>query len=882
MRFLRWPAILRLRLRSLWRRRRVEAEMDEELQFHLENQIEQYIAEGLQPDEARRMARLSIGGVEQRREEIRDARSVNFVEESLRDIRYSLRMLGNDLSFSTLAVLTLALGIGVNTAVFSLLNPVLFPSLPYPNAQELVRVFRTVPQSDSWSLSVPGYLDYRGQNKTFSAMAAFTWNNFSLARPGESAQRIQGILATEDYFAVLGVEPALGRVFTEEDGRAGAPAVVVLSDGAWRTRFGSDPKILGRTIRVDGQPASVIGVMPASFDNTALWGTVEMWRPFAFTDQQRQQRGNNFLNIVGRLKAGIPRAQADRDIKVIAAGLRQEYPDTSGPQDSARVASLDLGVARSWGLMSMAVTVFVLLIACVNLASLQLARTAARSREFAVRAALGGSRSRLIRQSLTESLLLSLIGCAVAAPVGFWSASIIYDRFIGQGSGLPGIVLEPRILTFAVLCAVLSAILFGMAPAFLAGRADVIEALKTTQRQATSSRGQRRFREGLVAAEITLVFVLLASAGLAIGGLRDAMHVERGWNSEHLLTAQLMVNSPQYTEPERRAALLDRLETRILALPGIQSVSFSTSPMQMWADGLNWTESYLEIEGRKTDPILAELEAVSPRFFETMHLRLYRGRTFNSNDRVRADVLIINERMAARLFPNENPIGKRLRNPPNGPWREIIGIVDDVRFPYRPVALPDSDLQAYRPEKGLPGEPVIVELRTAAPPGSLTAPLRQAVAEIDPDLPVFDVATGAEVIAQTIAPQSVPSMLLTVFAVLALMLAGVGIAGVISYSVAQGRAEIGIRMALGAQRRAVLGLILRQGARIIAIGTGLGLIGASFAVLVFAKLVPPLKDNATFAIAGATAILITVALAACYIPAQRASKLDPLAALRDE
>ena len=826
------------------------------------------------------MALLSIGGVEQRREEIRDARSVNFVEESLRDLRYSLRMLGNDLSFSTLAVLTLALGIGVNTAVFSLLNPVLFPPLPYPNAQELVRVFRTVPQSDSWSLSVPGYLDYRGQNQTFSAMAAFIWNNFSLARPGESAQRIQGILATADYFTVFGVEPALGRVFTEEDGRPGAPAVVVLSDGAWRTRFGSDPKILGRTVRVDGQSASVIGVMPASFDNAAL-GTVEMWRPFTFTDQQRQQRGNNFLNIVGRLKAGVPRAQADMDIKVIAARLRQEHPDTSGPQDSARVASIDLGVARSWGVIGMAVPFFVLLIACVNLASLQLARTAARSREFAVRAALGGSRSRLIRQSLTESLLLSLIGCAVAAPVGFWSASVINDRFIGQGSGLPGIVLEPRILTFSVLCAVLSAILFGMAPAFLAGRADVIEALKTNQWQATSSRGQRRFSEGLVAAEITLVFMLLASAGLAIGGLRDAMHVDRGWNPEHLLTVQLMVNSPQYTEPERRAALLDQLEARILALPGVQSVSFSTSPMHMWADGLDWIELYLEFEG-KSDHVLAEVEAVSPRFFETMHLRLYRGRTFNANDRALADVLIINERMANRLFPNEDPIGKHVRIPPDGPWREIIAIVDDVRFPYRPVMLPDSDLQAYRPEKGPPGEPVIVELHTAASPESLTAPLRQAVAEIDPDLPVFDVATGPDVIAQTIAPQYVPSMLLIVFAALALMLAGVGIAGVISYSVAQRRAEIGIRMALGAQRSAVLGLILRQGARIIAIGAGLGLAGASFAVLVFTKLVPPLKDNASFAMAGSTAVLITVALAACYIPARRASKLDPMAVLREE
>jgi putative ABC transport system permease protein len=428
----------------------------------------------------------------------------------------------------------------------------------------------------------------------------------------------------------------------------------------------------------------------------------------------------------------------------------------------------------------------------------------------------------------------------------------------------------------------LSAILFGVAPAFLAGRSDIIEALKANQRQATSSRGQCRFREGLVAAEITLVFMLLAAAGLGIGALRDAFHVDRGWTAEDLLTAQLMVTNRQYAEPEHRQALLDQLEARILALPGVQGVGFSTSPMKMWSYGLDWNVTYLDVEGRKSDPVLVELEPVSARFFETMHLRLHRGRTFNANDRARADVLIINARMANRLFPNEDPIGKCLRNPPKGQWREIIGIVDDVRFPYRPVALPDSDLQAYRPEKGLPGAPVIVELRTAASPESLTAPLRRVVEEIDPDLPVFDVATGSDVIAQTMAPQSVPSMLLVVFAVLALLLAGVGIAGVISYSVAQRRGEIGIRMALGAQRGTVLRLILRQGARIIAIGTGLGLAGASLAVIVFTKLVPPLKDNASFALIGATAILIAVALAACYIPARRASKLDPLAVLREE
>ena len=883
MRLEHWLRLLNLRFRSLFRRRHVEQELDEELQFHLDRLIAQNIANGFSPEEARRLALVSMGGLEQRKEEVRDTRHMNPIADLVGDLRYSFRMLRRERGFFTFAILTLALGIGVNIAVFSMLDSVLFPRLPYPQPRELVRVFRTVPQSDSWSSTAPDYLAYRDQTRSFSQIAAFVGTNFSLSEQGQLSERIPGLRTTAEYFRVFGVEPALGRTFIPDDDRPGVAPVVILSDRLWRRRFDSDPGIVGRILRVDGQPASVIGVMPASFDNQSMGAPADMWRPIAFTEQQRFDRLSGFLNIVGRLNPHVTTTQADLEIKAIALRMRQEQVNAGAGKESARVESLSQGDAdaRLWGWLGVSVTFSVLLIACVNLASLQLARTASRAREFAVRKALGGGRIRLIRQSLTESLVLAVIGCVVAIPTARWVAAILYVQF--EEAWLPQPLLDWHMLAFAALCAVMSALISGAAPAWIVARTNLNESLKAHQRNASTSRGQRRLHEGLIVAEIMLSFILLAVAISGIASLRDAMQIDRGWNPDGLLSARLSLNSAAYADFVQRSEFLEKLEGRLSSIPGVRHAAVSMTAVGMMAQGFSWSLNYVAIEGRQNERILVESEAASTQFFQTMGLRLKRGRAFAATDRRdHPQVVVINERMAQRFWPNENALGKRIQSLPNGPFMEVVGVVDDVRFPYRPVALPDSDLQIYRPIAQTSGRGITVGLRTAGPPAGMASTLRRAIMEIDPDLPAYDIATGPEIIEQSLRPQSFPSILLIIFAGLGLLLAGVGIAGVISYSVSQRTVEIGIRMALGADRGSVVRLIIKQGSKLISLGAGLGLSGAVAATLVFGSTVPPVKDTAPLAIIGATLALLLVALASCYLPARRASRLDPLTALRSE
>jgi len=689
MRPSRFVYVVPLRLRSLFSRHSVESELDEEIRGHIERETEKRIAEGESPVEARHAAMRAFGGVELIKERSRDTRRVRLIEDLIRDVRYGSRTLRNSPGFALIAVLTLAFGIGVNTMIFSLFWPLLYPQNSYPEPERLVRIFRTSPYSDSWPHSVAGFLHYQRQNTRFEGIAAINWTSLTLSEAGQPAERKAGLLVTGDFFNVLGIKPQLGRTITTEDGRLGADPVVVISHDLWTRRFAGDPNIIGRRIRVDGRFAAVIGVMPRSFDQPVLWGPVSMWRPFVFSEKQQQNHFSNFLNVVGRLKPGIPIRDAESEMKSLLAGLQSSVPNMDR-RESLRLEQMsgpmNAQALRVVELLAFAVTGLVLLIACVNLANLQLARTVARMREFALRAALGGARNRLLRQSVTESMMISIAGGAVAVPAALASAQVFARSWLPELENAI-IVLNSQLFLFALLCSIATGLLFGAAPALLIWHADANELLKEGARGATSGKRQGRLLRSFIVAEMAFTLVLLASIGLFLTSIDRMFSLDRGWNPQGVLTAQIMLNDANYSLPPQQAAFYKRLQDRLGAIGGVTSVAFSNVvPVR----GFNESWSFA-VEGQPDDPAhltLAYSEPVSVDYFKTLGIRLQSGRAFDSNDMVdRNNAVIINETMARRLWPNESPLGKHLGSGPTGPmrqWHEIVGIVNDLQFPTVP------------------------------------------------------------------------------------------------------------------------------------------------------------------------------------------------------
>src|SRR5581483_1653491 len=597
------------------------------------------------------------------------------------DLRYGVRTLLRHKGFTLVAVLTLALGIGANTAMFSVLNTYLFRALPYPDSGRLVRVFRTSPHSQSWPHSPANFMDQREKNTVFEQMAAFHGISPNFVVEGESADRLQGLAVSADFFTALGVQAALGRVFTAAEDQPGANRVVVLSDRFWQRRFGGDPNVIGRTLQLDGEGVTGIGVMPPSFEHPLLWGTVDVWRPLAFAPDQRQNRGNNYLRSFARLKPGVSIEQA---MKSLAATISKETSSNAGEslrlEPLSRSMSDEIGRKVMWFTFGLAG--FVLLIACANLANLQLVRTAARTREFAVRAALGAGRFRLLRQSLTESLAVSLLGGALSLLLALGAVEFISRRLFGE---LPGarVTLDYRVFGFALLCSVLTGLLFGTVPAWLASRADVNQALKENLRGSTAGRSHHRLRHVLIVGEVAFALVLLTGAGLFLRGLERFGQLNPGWRVDGLLTAQLGLRGTNYTTPAQRGAFLQRLEERLRALPGVRQVALSAS-QPVW--GFN-SSGGVVIEGQPEAPQgqwpEVFFEPVSTGYFETLGVRLLEGRFFTPADTAdRPAVVIINETMARRFWPNESAVGKRVGRPGNNRnWVEIVGVVNDISFP---------------------------------------------------------------------------------------------------------------------------------------------------------------------------------------------------------
>jgi predicted permease len=836
---------------------------------------------GMTEDEARRRARLDLGGVEQVKERSRDVRPLRWARDAVQDVKYALRALRKTPRFASAALLTVVLGVGANTTIFSVINPLLFKPLPYVEPERIVAVFRTSPQSQRWPHSIANHLDHRDTNTSFEHLTAMTWRDASLAEPGQPAERVFGIRATGNFFNVFGVEPMMGRTFNASDDQAGADPVVVLSHRFWQSRFAGDRAIVGRQVRLDGQTTTVVGVMPDGFDYPLFWGTIDIWRPFAFPAEQRTNRGNNFLREFGRLKPGVSPEQADADVKQIAQRILAQYPNLD-QREGLRIESLSVAdpVQRRVSVFAFALTSLVLLIACVNLANLQLARTAARAREFAIRGAIGGARARLMRQSLTESLVLSLIGGALAIPLSYWCTRLIAAR---QFADLPGVKVEmdPVSLAFALGCAVATGVIFGVVPAWLAARADINDVLKQSTQSTVTSRTPHRFRHALIVAEIAFALVTLAGSVSLVRGLQRLTGIDPGWRADGLLGARVNLTGPAYRDRKARLNFVEQVTARAAAIPGMTDIALASSGVPVGP--FNSSTTFIA-EGR-TDTFLAFNERVSPEYFDTLGLALRRGRMFTPDDRDGGTpVMIVNETMANRLWPNEDPIGKRIGfRGPNPNWRIVVGVVRDVTFPsFLTATGPDTEFQTYQPMVQGAADSMSILLRTSSDPDAVARDLRRVVASIDPDMPVYDLRAARAVEQRFTASLRLLGNILGGFALLGLVLAAVGIFGVVSYSTAQRAGELGMRMALGARQSEVLWLVLRQGIVLTMAGAVVGLAGGLGLGRLLSSVIPRLPSPELGFMIGTVAFMIVVALAAFYIPARRASKTNPMLVLRHE
>ena len=800
------------------------------------------------------------------------------------DVRYSLRLLLKHNGFTVVAVLTLALGIGVNTAMFSVLNTYLFRSLPYPDSNRLVRIWRTSPHSQSWPFSNGNFFDQHDQNTVFDKMAAFTYASRNLTEEGQTAERLLSLSATADFFPLLGVAPQHGRVFKPEEFEPGADNVIVLTDRFWTRRFGSDPNIVGRKIQLDGKTVEIIGVMPPGFDHPMLWGPIDIWQPLALDQKQRAIRDTNYLSEFGRLKPGVTIKQAEQSMVALAANISKQNSLNDGEslrlEPLQRSMSDDIGRTVMWFTFGLAG--FVLLIACANLANLQLVRTAARARELAVRAALGAARLRLLRQSLTESIVVALIGGAISLVIALAAVRFISSRLFTE---LPGasVQLDFKVFGFALLCSVVTGVLFGTVPAWFASRPDINLALRESSRGNTAGRSQHRLRHSLIIGEVAFAMVLLAAAGLFLRGLQRFINSDPGWQVDGLLTAQMSLRGDKYKDDKQRVAFLTELEQRLRALPGVQHAAIGSSQPVF---GFNSSSSFV-VEGRPAPPRdkLPEMfyEPASSDYFATLGAHLLQGRTFNDADTAaHPNVIIINETTARTYWPNESPVGKRISNPgEKKEYYEIVGVVNDLAFPGS-LGEPYTRFQAFTPMAQAAPAYLTLLLRTSANADALANTLRKSVAEMDPSLPVYRVRSARATVNSGLGDISLLGSLLGAFAFVGVLLAAIGIYGVIAYTVVQRTGELGIRVALGAQARDVLWLVLGKGALLVLSGTLIGVAGAYGVSRLLISLIPSLPTRDPLILPLTSVALVAVALVACYIPARRATRVDPMVALRSE
>ena len=801
------------------------------------------------------------------------------MDSIIKDIRYGIRSLLKRPGFTVIALVALALGIGANTAIFSLVNAVLLQPLPYPESDRLVWAWGNIRTGGNRASVAPlDFLDYRSHNKTFEHFGATMQLSLNLTGSGEP-ERLIASGVTGNWFDVFGVRPALGRGFSLENEKSGQDQVTVLSHAFWQKRFAGDPSILNKKIVLDGKSVEVIGVMPR---DVAFPQAADLWVPVNFDiSPEMKQRRAHFMRPIGRLKEGVTLTQAQADTDLIAAQLEEQFPETN-KNWSLRLVSLRdqlVGGTQTTLLILFGAVGFVLLIACANVANLLMVRAAARQKEIALRTALGASRFRIARQMITESLLLAIIGGILGTVLAAWGVEVLVSLSEGSIPQTVNVRIDLTVLAFTFLISVLTGLLFGLVPALRTVRVNLIDSLKDGMRGSSESALRNRTRSLLVVFESAIAVMLLIGAGLLVRSLVALQNVDPGFDPNNVLTMRISLPRQKYDTPEKAANFFGQLETRVAGLPGVESAALiSELPLSNQPNDMPFT-----VEGRPpvasiSEGFGADFRMVTQNYFNALRIPLLRGRNFTEQEVRQSDkVLLVSEQLVAQIFPNEEPLGKRLVMAMSGEPYEIIGIVGDIR--HQSLGAPGLPTM-YMPSHMRGSTNVVV--RTKVDPLSIVAGVRKEVQALDPDQPIAAIKTMNEWVTTSVAAPRYRTTLLALFAALAMILAATGIYGVMSYSVAQRTHEIGVRMAMGARQFDVLKLVVRQGMILTLIGVALGLGGAFALTRVMSTLLfgVTAKDPITFA--AVAALLMAVAFIACFVPARRATKVDPLVALRYE
>ena len=878
------------RTRNWLFQREMDQDFERELEMHVEMLEQENVRRGMAPEEARRAACVRLGGITQLKETNRELRGLPMTETLLQDARYALRMLRKNAGFTAVAILTLALGIGANTAIFSVVYAMLLKPLPYTQANQLFNVFQAKDQEGitGAGMSYPNLADLREQNHMFSEMAGWQHHQLTLTGRGEPAV-VNAAVVTPGFFRVFAESPIVGRIFTPEDDKPGAPAVAILSEGLWRNVFGANTRVVGSSIDLDKRPFTVVGIMPAKFRFPVVNERDKVWIPLAqdplFGSWMARRRGH-WLQVAGRVKPGVSLAQVQGEMNALGERLARDYPAENAGW-AIRMAPLQEMIveeAKPALLVLLAAVGLVLLIACANIANLLLARATSRAREMAVRSTLGAGRMRLTRQLLTETALLSLLGGLAGIVLAHWGVAALSALLPESLPRVNEVRVDYGVLGFAMALAVFTAGAVGLVPALILAHGNPQARLREGDGRSGESGKGRRARQFFAAGEIALAVVLLMAAGLALRSFSKLLAVHPGFEIEHLMKAEVSLPQAQYTTPQQWAAFSGELLTRIQAEPGLQNAAVVVpAPL---ADG--YVNLGFDIVG--SPPLsanalrTANYVSVSPEYFRVMGIPLFAGRLFAQRDTMTAQrVAVISQALARAYFPQQNPLGKQMRFgfPPlgEGTAREIVGIVGDVRD----VSLgADPGPMMYVPYAQAPFWGAGIVVKSTLSPSSVAAAIRRNVEKIDKDLPVSDFAMMTDVLDASVAEPRVRTFLLALFAAMALALAATGIFGVISYSVACRTHEIGIRVALGATRGKILGMVSRETLLLTLAGLALGLPGAVAASRLLGHLLFGVTAYDPATLVAVTMVLSAVAALAGYVPARRAMRVDPMVALRHE